>query len=170
MKKLEAQALAVEKSKLIIEYIIQILSDSEKIKSDMIFCNTKINNQPMCTLDIYVPDRKFEKHLNLEITADHSLVLYEQILNSLLDNFLESENIGITKYYSIKSIGQKNFSGVDVVNLNGSRVKLNFNTTHPDFMNLVSQYTEKCHEYEELLNSQRKNQLYGDNKKNNRKR
>ena len=153
MKKSEAQALASEKSKLIIEYIIQILSDSERINSNMIFCNTKIDNQKMCTLDIYVPDRKYEKHLNLEITADHCLVLYEQLLNNLLDNFLENENIGITKYYCIKFIDQENFSGVDVVNLNGSRIKLNFNTTHPDFMNLVSQYTRRYHEFEELLNN-----------------
>ena len=47
MKKSEAQALASEKSKLIIEYIIQILSDSERVNSNMSFCNTKIDNQPL---------------------------------------------------------------------------------------------------------------------------
>ena len=60
MKKSEAQALASEKSKLIIEYIIQILSDSERVNSNMSFCNTKIDNQQMCTLDIYVPDKNMK--------------------------------------------------------------------------------------------------------------
>ena len=37
MKKIEAKALAPEKSKLVIEYITQILSNSEKVNSVMDF-------------------------------------------------------------------------------------------------------------------------------------
>lgn len=37
MKKLEAKALAPEKSKLVVEYITQILSDTEKVNSVMDF-------------------------------------------------------------------------------------------------------------------------------------
>lgn len=37
MKKIEVKALAPEKSKLVIEYITQILSDSEKVNSIMYF-------------------------------------------------------------------------------------------------------------------------------------
>lgn len=140
MKKLEAKVLAPEKSKLVIEYITQILSDSEKVNSVMDFWYAKIDGQNMCTLDIYVPETNFEKHLNLGITIDHSLVLYEQILNDFLDTFLEHEIMGVTRYYSIKSM-QNDFSGVDAVNRNGSRIKINFNTTDPDFMNIVSEYT-----------------------------
>lgn len=149
MKKIEAKALAPEKSKLVIEYITQILSDSEKLNSVMDFWYAKIDGQNMCTLDIYVPERNFEKHLNLGITKDHCLVLYEQILNDFLDTFLEHETMGVTRYYSIKSM-QENFSGVDAVNLNGSKIKINFNTTNPDFINIVSDYTRKYNEFAEL--------------------
>ena len=149
MKKIEAKALAPEKSKLVIEYITQILSNSEKVNSVMNFWYAKIDGQNMCTLDIYVLEENFEKHLNLGITEDHCLVLYEQILNDLLDTFLEHETMGVTRYYSIKSM-QENFSGVDVVNLNGSKIKINFNTTNPDFMNIVSDYTRKYNEFAEL--------------------
>ena len=123
MKKIEAKVLAPTKSKLVIEYITQILSDSEKANSVMDFWHAKIDGQNMCTLDIYVSETNFEKHLNLGITRDHSLVLYEQILNDFLDTFIEHEAIGVTKYYSIKSM-QNDFSGVDAVNLNGSRIKI----------------------------------------------
>ena len=150
MKKLEAKALAPEKSKLVIEYITQILSDSEKVNSVMDFWYAKIDGQNMCTLDIYVPETNFEKHLNLGITIDHSLVLYEQILNDFLDTFLEHETMGVTRYYSIKSM-QNDFSGVDAVNRNGSRIKINFNTTDPDFMNIVSEYTQRYSEFAESL-------------------
>jgi len=150
MKKIEAKALAPEKSKLVIEYITQILSDSEKVNSVMDFWYAKIDSQNMCTLDIYVPERNFEKHLNLGITIDHSLVLYEQILNDFLDTFLEHETMGVTRYYSIKSM-QNDFSGVDAVNRNGSRIKINFNTTDPDFMNIVSEYTRRYNEFDDSL-------------------
>lgn len=150
MKKIEAKALAPEKSKLVIEYITQILLDSEKVNSVMDFWYAKIDGQNMCTLDIYVPETNFEKHLNLGITIDHSLVLYEQILNDFLDTFLEHETMGVTRYYSIKSM-QNDFSGVDAVNRNGSRIKINFNTTDPDFMNIVSEYTRRYNEFAESL-------------------
>ena len=158
MKKIEAKALAPEKSKLVIEYITQILSDSEKVNSVMDFWYSKIDGQNMCTLDIYVPERNFEKHLNLGITIDHSLVLYEQILNDFLDTFLEHEKMGVTRYYSIKSM-QNDFSGVDAVNRNGSRIKINFNTTDPDFMNIVSEYTQRYDEFAESLKSQEHQKL-----------
>lgn len=150
MKKIEAKALAPEKSKLVIEYITQILSNSEKVNSVMDLWYAKIDGQNMCTLDIYVPERNFEKHLNLGITIDHSLVLYEQILNDFLDTFLEHETMWVTRYYSIKSM-QNDFSGVDAVNRNGSRIKINFNTTDPDFMNIISEYTRRYNEFAESL-------------------
>lgn len=59
MKKIEAQALAVEKSKLTIEYITQILSNKEIVNSKMNFSSANIDGQKMCTLDIYVPEKKF---------------------------------------------------------------------------------------------------------------
>lgn len=158
MKKIEAKALAPEKSKLVIEYITQILSDSEKVNSVMDFWYAKIDGQNMCTLDIYVPEKNFEKHLNLGITIDHSLVLYEQILNDFLDTFLEHETMGVTRYYSIKSM-QNDFSGVDAVNRNGSRIKINFNTTDPDFMNIVSEYTQRYDEFAESLKNEEQKKL-----------
>jgi hypothetical protein len=158
MKKEEAKLLALERSKLIIEYIIQILSDNDKVNSIMNFWHTKIDGQNMCTLDIYVPQKYFEKHLNLGITSDHSLVLYEQLLNDLLDVFLEHETMGVSRYYSIKSM-QDNFSGVNVINSIGSKIKINFNTTNPDFMNLIEKYSNRYDEYEFSLNNESNKRL-----------
>ena len=155
MKKVEAQAIAPEKSKLIIEYITQILSDSKRVNASMIFTSAKIDNQNICVLDIYVPQRNFEKHLNLGITTDHFFILYKQLLNDLLDEFLEHETIGVTKYYSIKSM-QENFSGINAVNSLGSQIKINLNSSGIDFMNLISEFTQRYNEFIESLNSKPK--------------
>ena len=45
MKKKEAQLLAPTKSNLIMEYITQILSDTDKINGNIEFNFAKINNQ-----------------------------------------------------------------------------------------------------------------------------
>lgn len=152
MKKKEAQMLAPSKSNLIMEYITQILSDTDKLNGDIEFNFAKINNQMNCVLDIYVPTKNFEKHLNLEITSDHSLVLYEQVLTDLL-NFLPSETMGVTKYFSIKSMAEY-FSGVVALNNIGSELKINFNTTNPDFMILIDNYIKKYDEIAESLKNQ----------------
>ena len=151
MKKEEAKTLSKERTKVIIEYITQILSDSKKVTSTMNFSKAKIGNETMCTLDIFVPESDFERHLNLGITFDHHLVLYKEVLDSLLDNFLDSDSVGVTKYFSTS--GARYFSGVNAVNLNGSVIGINFNTISPDFMNLVMDYTKRYNEYEESLNN-----------------
>ena len=131
------------------EYITQILLDTDKLNGNIEFNFAKIDNQMNCVLDIYIPTKDFEKHLNLEITSDHCLVLYEQVLNDLL-KFLPSETIGVTKYFSIKSMSEY-FSGVVALNNIGSELKINFNTTNPDFMVLIDNYLKKYDEIAESL-------------------
>ena len=155
MKKKEAKIIAIEKSKLVIEYIIQILSEPERVKAVMNFSFSKIENKQMCILNIYVPEKNFEKHLNLGIISEHCLVLYEQLLNDFLDTFLEHEMMGVSEYYSIKSM-QGIFSGVSAVNSFGSEIKINFRITSPDFMKIVSEYERRYHEFVETLHNKSK--------------
>ena len=151
MKKVEAQEIAIERSKLILEYITQILSESEKVSGSIEFSSAKIDNQKMCTVDIFVSNG-FERHFNLGITTDHDLVLYEQLLNDLLDSFLEHETMGVSRYYSIKSM-QEEFSGINAVNTIGSKIKINFKTTSPEFVDIISKYTKRIDEYTEFINN-----------------
>lgn len=153
MKKVEAQLLAPEKSKLCIEYITQILSDPEKLNANM---NFTVANKNMLALDIYVPKRNFERHLKLDITTDHSLVLYEQFLNDLLDAFLEHETMGVTRYYMIKFSIKGNFSGVSAVNSLGSRIDINFNCSGADFNEITSKYNKRIDDYLKLTHKENK--------------
>ena len=80
------------------------------------------------------------------------MILYEQILNDFLDTFLENETMGVTKYYSVKSM-LENFSGVKIINLIGSKIMVNFYYEFPD---IISMYNEKYNEYEKTINEKNK--------------
>ena len=153
MKKIEAIQIAPEKSKLIIEYIASILSSTERVNGQMIFGTARINSQNVLRLYTFIPGKDFKDELDLEITSEHDLILYEFLLNDLLDTFLEHETIGVSKFYSIKSM-QTNFSGINAMNSSGSKIKINLNSSGTGFMNLTSNYNRKYNEYAEKIRAQ----------------
>lgn len=97
MKKVEAMQIAPERLKILCEYTIQMLSDKEKITGEIRIDSAKINNERMLTFDIFIPNNGYERYFNTGITTQQADVLTEQILNDLIDNFLESEIIGCNK-------------------------------------------------------------------------
>jgi len=147
MKKEEAIQIAPEKSQLLCEYITQILSDNEKVNGKIVIDSAKINNERMVTFDISVPSKNFEKHLNTGITTQQVDVLTEQIFNDLIDNFLESENIGCTRYYSIRGGYGMNMDGVNALNCIGSNIKINFACRGDRFIEQAQNYNARLNEY-----------------------
>ena len=147
MKKVEAMELAPESSKLLCEYITQILSDNEKVNGEIKINFAKINNEHMITFDILVPSKNFEKHLNTGITTQHIDVLTDQILNDLLDTFLESETMGCTRYYSVRGGYGMNMNGVNAMNIIGSKLKINFVCRGDKFNEQIETYNERINEY-----------------------
>lgn len=152
MKKEEAKLLAPERAKLIIEYITQILSDEDKVKGQIDFSFAKIEKEEMCTFEISVSSKKFERHLNTGITLQQSDVLNEQILNDLIENFIDSEEIGITPFFSIKSTSGR-FNGIKCYNLNGSEIHLNFQNGGQRFEVLKAEYNQKLKDYRNQENA-----------------
>ncbi len=147
MKKKEAMQIAPERSRLLCEYITQILSDNEKVNGEIQINSAKINDERILTFDIYVPSRNFEKHLNTGITIQQVDVLTSQILNDFVDNFIESETIGCTKYYSIRGGYGMNMDGVTAMNVIGSKVRINFVCRGDKFNEQVQNYNERLDEY-----------------------
>lgn len=150
MKKKEAAEIAIQKSQLIIEYITQILSDERKVNASMKFLLAEVNHQSMFILDIYVPEVGFSKQIDLEIPIVHKLVLYERLLNDLLDTFIEHETMVVGRYYSMKSM-RSNFTGIDAFNASGSQIKINFSSSGTDFQDVISRYEERYHELAEQV-------------------
>lgn len=115
----------------------------------------KLENQLVCIADIYAPKMQLERHLNLEITMDHSLVLCRQFLMDLLATFLIHETIQVSHYYSVKSM-TKNFTGIDVTNSIGSRIQVNLNESGKEFYDIIDEYTRICNEFTEKQESTQK--------------
>ena len=55
----EAKELSKVRSKLIIEYINDILSDGNKLKAKINLGIHEVDGKDMCTADIYVPYKDF---------------------------------------------------------------------------------------------------------------
>lgn len=142
------KAIAILRSNLVKEYIVQILQDKCVVEGKFYFGTSFINGKEMCTLDIYVPFKNFERHFNLGIEKEYSTILMDIILKDLLE-FLANDHIGITKYYSI--FGEfEVFSGVRAFNDNGSFIRLNFygiNDRSDKINNIIKEYNNACSEF-----------------------
>ena len=101
----------------------------------------------MLTFDITVSKKDFERHFNTGITTQQVDVLTEQILNDLIDNFMESETIGCTRYYSMSGGYGMNMKGVNIVNNIGSNIKINFVCRGDKFSEQIEIYNSRLNEY-----------------------
>ena len=139
MKKEEAKELSIKRVNLIIEYIEQILLDN-KVVGILTFNSKKINNQNILLLDIEVKPNNFSRYLNLEIESNHSNILYEELLNEIINRYLENENIVLSFYQDIKYFMESNFSGITITNFNGSEIKINFKIKDNKFSEIIENY------------------------------
>lgn len=148
MKKEEALKIAPEKSKLLCDFIIQILSENEKINGEIRIDFDKINNEKMILFDINIPSKGINRHvINTGITTQQINVLTEQILADFIDNFLASEIMGCTRYYSIRGGYGMNMDGVNIANTIGSKIKINFVCRGDKFIEQIENYNSRINEY-----------------------
>ena len=154
MKNTEIKAVAIEKSKEIIENIMQILSIPQKRDVTMDFTYRKFDDVDQCVLDINMVGSPSEKHIRLDIDSEHSIILYEQLLQELLDTFLGHETITISSFYLIQSMSE-NFSGIYLFIPNASKIRINLDASGEEFMNLISKYNQRYNEYMEQQNNQK---------------
>ena len=149
MKKDEAEELAVQRVDLVMEYIEQILNDTKVVNSSMNFSTTKIDGNNMCTLDIFVPSKDFEKHLNLGITSDHKNVIYKELLDRISRTLFDHDTIGVSRFYSMRT-SQGQFDGIDTFNIAGSVNKINMTGIDKS---ISDEYNKKIDDYTKNLNS-----------------
>ncbi len=140
MKKEEALQLAPLRSKLLCEYITQILKDEEQVTGEIAINSAKIDDEKMITFDIQVPCRNFSKHLNTGITTDHIDLLVNQLLNDLVANFMEDENMGVSRYFSIRGGYGMKMDGVVATNNIGSKIDINFLCRGKNFQEQIERY------------------------------
>ena len=152
MKKQEAEVLALDKSRVMIEYLEQILSD-DNISGNMIFSSNKIDGEKekMCTVDIML-NNNTEKHLNLGIPSVHSDVFTKQFTTDLVDRFAKDDTMGVSPFLEIKSMPPTSRRGMDAISINketgkiNNHIKIDFYSVGQDFYSIMKEYNEKLKE------------------------
>ena len=152
MKKQEAEVLAIDKSRVMIEYLEQILSD-DNISGNMIFSSNKVDGEKekMCTVDIVLNNGK-ERHLNLGIPSIHSDVFTKQFTSDLVDRFAKDDTMGVSPFFEIKSMPTTSRRGMDAISINeetgkiNNHIKIDFYSIGQDFYSIMEEYNEKLKE------------------------
>ena len=152
MKKQEALGLAVDKSRVMIEYLEQILEDNN-ILGKMTFNSSKVDGEreKMCSVDI-VLNNGTERHLNLGIPSIHSDVFTKQFTNDLVDRFAKDNIMGVTHFFEIKSMPPISRRGMDAISINeetgkiNNYIKIDFYYGGQEFYSIMKEYNEKLKE------------------------
>ncbi len=143
MKKNEVKKVAIQKAKVVMETLELILADSIKVTGILEFDSVVQGKEKVCTLEIYVPEKDYERHWLMDVPVNHSDVFYEQILHDLIENFGALEKVHLGDFYSIKYEKGNPFYGIKIKNDIGSTVSLNFIYKSNQFEALVTNYNEK---------------------------
>lgn len=152
MKKQEAMGLAVDKSRVMIEYLEQILEDNN-ILGKMTFNSSKVDGEreKMCSVDI-VLNNGTERHLNLGIPSIHSDVFTKQFTNDLVDRFAKDNIMGVTHFFEIKSMPPISRRGMDAISINeetgkiNNYIKIDFYYGGQEFYSIMKEYNKKLKE------------------------
>ena len=152
MKKQEAEVLAIDKSRVMIEYLEQILSD-DNISGNMIFSSNKVDGEKekMCTVDIMLNNGK-ERHLNLGIPSIHSDVFTRQFTSDLVDRFAKDDTMGVSPFFEIKSMPPTSRRGMDAISINeetgkiNNHIKIDFYNKGENFDSIMEEYNKKLKE------------------------
>lgn len=150
MKKDEAELLAVKRVNLIIEYITNILNDDVKVSGDIVFGNAKIGSENMCTVDILVPQKNFERHLNLGIPFNHVDIFHKRLFDQLLVNYLDSDSLGVGRFVRIYT-SNGSFRGLKAVSSSGNVMRINFHSWGSQFQEITKEYNDKIEIYRNNL-------------------
>ena len=162
MKKQEAEVLAIDKSRVMIEYLEQILSD-DNISGNMIFSSNKVDGEKekMCTVDIMLNNGK-EKHLNLGIPSIHSDVFTKQFTSDLVDRLAKDDTMGVSPFFEIKSMPTTSRRGMDAISINeetgkiNNHIKIDFYSIGQDFYSIMKEYNEKLKESQNEIEEETK--------------
>ncbi len=150
MKKTEALEIAPKVSKVVMEYIEQILTDPQnKGEGTIRFISEKVEGkkEDMCVIAISVPDTGYKTRIDSGITAQQKDYFLEQVLNDLLDCFLEADTLGVGLFYKIRGMMGPNFFGVTAFSASGSSLKIDFGYTSRYLDAVIAEYNQRIECY-----------------------
>lgn len=154
MEKEEAKEIALEKSKLLLEYIEQFMSDNSVVGHISIVSGNDLDSkEAMCYIEIML-NNGFERVIKTDITAQQSDVLSEQILIDIAERYACDEDVFISKFYTVKS-NRESMHGISIGNNKGCYIRLNFLCRGIDFDKVVEKYSMQLITIENRINRTR---------------
>lgn len=135
-------------SNIVIEHILSILSKKSK-NIIMKFSEVEFDGEKMYKLTISNLKSKEEKHVNLKIPAVYYLNFLKVFLFDILTTFGKYADISLSRYYSVYS-DEELFSGIDIENFSGSKIKIDLNCMGEEFDKIISSYTDYYNKILEL--------------------
>ena len=158
MKKKEAIEIATKVSKVIMEYIELILTDSIKVKGKIEFIPGRVEGyqEKMSMVIISVPEKNFHKEINSGIPAMHSIVFYTKILEDLVDYFLESESLCVGRFYHVNGMMGPSFHGLKADSISGNCIHINFPQIGTELNDAIGIYNSKIEEFKNKINEEKK--------------
>ena len=148
MKRKEARSLASVAVDIIMDEIKRVLDNG--YNAYMEITSEKIEGQNMLALYINIAHDNSSKLLNLYITNEHDIVIYEEFLNRVINDILPNETIGATKFYSFR--GRDMINGINIINSNN--IKIVFNMYGID-KEIVDNYNRRYNKFVDRLEDHR---------------
>ena len=140
MEKCEAQMIAPEKSRELLDYIEQFMS-YEGVSGSIVIDSDKDpeTNELMCNIKIRIYGG-FERDLKTEITAQQSDVLSEQILVDIAEKYARDNEVVVSRFFTVRSMDHSMY-GINIMNHKGSRISLDFQCRGLEFDKVVASYS-----------------------------
>ena len=132
-----------ERVNLIIEYIEQIITDKLIKPAKINIESHRMDGVIYKILDIEVAERNFERHFNLGITVNQETEFYQQLLDTFISRYANSEKIGISKYYNKWDIVGEGFSGIDISSIGGTVIKFSFKPSNEESSKVIDEYNDR---------------------------
>lgn len=158
MKKVEAEKIAVNVSRVIMEYITNILTDSQKVEGTIDFVSGKVDGyqERMCVVVISVPDKPFYKPINSGIPSIHSIPFYTKVLEDIADTCLYSNELSVGRFYSVMKMMGPTFQGVNAKSIFGNQIRINFSNIGTELNEAIAEYNRKIDLYESEIQKEEK--------------
>ncbi len=146
MKKDEAVIVAKEKAKVMCDYL-QLYLEDESINSGRV---EFVGDNSILSVDIFLNkgEKMQEFHYNLGMSVVYADMFIREVMDILADNFIPSEHVGVSPYFSIRGLPTTSRDGVFVYNTETKlKIDVNFWCHGKDYSKIMGEFNGKIDKY-----------------------
>lgn len=146
MRREEAEVVAKEKARIMVDYLEQFLSDDKKVHGYMEFGS---DNSMLC-VDMLIKsngEKVYGGHYSLGFSSVYADLLTEELSRILLEEFMPSDHFGVSDYARIRGMGSMDQDGFYVMNDKGSKINIEFHSRNERFNDIMHKHNQAIQAY-----------------------